>query len=314
MKQKKLKIKTGLIVLGCSLIITASACKNTANETDTVSRDTEISVGTVTFIMKKIPAADMQTVGDDEQSSNMPHKVSISEYYIGETEITQALWQEIMGDNPSKFQGTKNPPVKEERQENRPVENINWYQAVAFCNKLSLRCKRELCYKVEGVDFAALSDKDIPFLDDEKWNKAELDLSKNGFRLPTEAEWEWAAQGGQKFKYAGSDNAEETVWAEFPTKGIHEDRTHEVAKKKKNGYGLYDMCGNVAEWCTDTFEVFTKDREYPQDYVCTTPGEYRVIRGGMWNEEGDECECSLKNPFSPSDSGSHIGLRIVFRR
>ena len=154
-----------------------------------------------------------------------------------------------MGTNPSYFKNAKNP-----------VECVIRYQCIAFCNKLSLKLGLTPCYTVtvsgNPIDFETLAYNDIPSLDNADWNKAVLDMSKNGFRLPTEAEWEWAAKGGTENKWAGTDTESKLV--NYAWYGANSNnKTHEVKKKLPNGYGLYDMSGNVWEWCWDWYNDST---------------------------------------------------------
>lgn len=140
-------------------------------------------------------------------------------YLMMKTEVTQEQWQTVMGENPSKFKG-----------ENLPVENVSWLDCIDFCNKLSEKEGLTPCYS-------------------HKKNKVVCDFKANGYRLPTVDEWKYAAKGGQKFKYSGSDNLDEVGWYG----GNAEFETHSVAHKKPNGYGLYDMSGNVMELCWNSF-------------------------------------------------------------
>ena len=159
------------------------------------------------------------------------------EFSILATEVTQELYKSVMGENPSNF--------KEEK--NLPVEQVSWYDAVYFCNKLSDMFGLTPVYAVDGEP------------DVEKWSYAphkgniitgtvSQDEKANGYRLPTMEEWQYAAKGGQDYKYSGSDNLDEVGWCRENS----EDKTHPVAQKAPNGYRLYDMSGNVFEWCWDS--------------------------------------------------------------
>ena len=200
------------------------------------------------------------------------------EFSILATEVTQELYESVMGENPSKFNGEKN----------LPVENVSWYDAVYFCNKLSAKCGLTPVYAVDGET------------DVEKWGYAphitgtvSQNGNNNGYRLPTVEEWQYAAKGGQEFKYSGSANLDEVGWYDKNS----EEKTHPVAQKNSNVYGLYDMSGNVWEWCWDSD---TPDNSYR-----------RCSCGGSWYYGADDCEVDNKNWYYASDAGRNLGFRIV---
>ena len=173
------------------------------------------------------------------------------DYLMMKTEVTQKQWQIIMGNNPSRFKG-----------DNLPVENVSWIDAVEFCNALSEKRGLEKCYS--NGHWAYYDKKKNKDVTEEDYNKdqkkkyskrqvikyytIDCNFNANGYRLPTVEEWQYAAKGGQKFKYSGSDNLDEVGWYNKNS----EEKTHPVAQKKPNGYGLYDMSGNVSEWCWDS--------------------------------------------------------------
>ena len=283
------------------------------------------TVGGVQFTMKGIAAVTNGTVGHtDNASDNAPHTVSLSAYRIGETEVTQELWRAVMGTNPSFFDNTGNKTfgsntydtniTSGETQEKRPVENVNWYQCIAFCNKLSKLCNLDPCYTVTGVDFDVLSFDDIPTSDDSDWNNAVCDWSKKGFRLPTEAEWEWAAKGGKDYKWAGTNKKAQLVnyaWYANYDGGNAGNKTHQVKLKSANGYGVYDMSGNVAEWCWDRFGSFSYP--LPPDYAGGASGTNRVIRGGCWIYVAYNCTVGGRVSGSPGDWYNFLGFRLACR-
>ena len=203
------------------------------------------------------------------------------EFSILATEVTQELYKSVMGENPSNF--------KEEK--NLPVEKVSWYDAVVFCNKLSAKCGLTPVYAVDGET------------DVEKWGYAPhkgeeitttVRQNKNvdGYRLPTVEEWQYAAKGGQEFEYSGSGNLDEVGWySENSGK-----KTHPVAQKDPNGYGLYDMSGNVCEWCWNSHIDHSENR-------CNC--------GGGWYGSAYFCGVGFKCWDYADSTSNYLGFRIV---
>ncbi|MBO4321033.1 MAG: SUMF1/EgtB/PvdO family nonheme iron enzyme [Treponema sp.] len=182
----------------------------------------------------------------------------INAYEIAKHEVTQELYMAVMGANPSYF---KNNPASGEVQEKRPVEYVSWYDAVYFCNKLSMIMGLTPAYSVNGQ-----TEPDkwsyIPHKGNSIRYEVICDYSASGFRLPTEGEWEMAARGGVaggwNYKYSGSDDHYYVSWDENSS----DSKTHEVGKKRPNALGVYDMTGNVCEWCNTKYEESSSDRVY----------------------------------------------------
>lgn len=222
-------------------------------------------------LYSKAVAQDTVEAGDFEVVRLTPKK----NLMVAQTEVTQKLYENVMGENPSFFKG-----------ENFPVENVSWYDAVYFCNKLSERDGLEPVYTVYGK--ASVSDwKYTPHQGEAISGTVFQKKKANGYRLPSTSEWNAAA--GATHKYSGSNKIDEVAW--FNENSSY--RPHEVAQKKPNGFGLYDMAGNVWEWCWDYF-----------------PGN-RLLRGGAYNYVDSFCEIGCRYGDSPKHHHLGIGFRLV---
>ena len=240
-------------------------------------------VNGVSFTMKPIAAVQGAVLGDNRQSDNKEHTVNLSAYYIGETEVTQELWQAVMGNNPSRFTGAKNP-----------VEKVSWYDCIKFCNELTAEVMGEehCVYKVRGESVTA-------------------DFSQKGFRLPTEAEWEYAAMGGKKYEWAGTDSEDRLkkyAWYDANSG----DETHEVGQKEANGYGIYDMSGNVWEWCWDWYGSTPGSGQSDPRGAAT--GTRRVDRGGSWWDDAGRAARAYRGISDPDWILGSLGFRVAMSK
>ena len=240
-------------------------------------------VNGVSFTMKPIAAVQGAVLGDNSRSNNQEHSVSLSAYYIGQTEVTQELWRAVMGSNPSEFTAS----VK------NPVEKVSWYDCIEFCNELTAEIMGEdhCVYTIRGSSVTA-------------------DFTQKGFRLPTEAEWEYAAMGEKWYQWAGTDSEDRLkkyAWYDSNSSS----KTHEVGTKQANKYGLYDMSGNVAEWCWDWYSSTTPAGG--QDPTGAAGGADRVIRGGSWKNVANVAARVYRDLGNPGRGSSSLGLRVACR-
>ena len=199
--------------------------------------------------------------GSDAGDGEKPvHSVTVSNFYIGKYEVTQAQWEAVMGKNPSRYKG-----------DNRPVENVSWNDVQKFIKKLNAKTGKK-------------------------------------YRLPTEAEWEYAARGGNQskgYKYSGSNNRDEVAWYTNNSG----KQTHPVGQKQPNELGLYDMSGNVWEWCSDWYGSYSSGSQ--TNPTGPANGSYRVLRGGGWFNSARGCRVSSRGGLTPSLCSSDYGFRLV---
>ena len=224
-----------------------------------------ITVNGVSFKMIKVDGGTFRMGSNDSEASSNEksvHSVTLSDYYIGETEVTQELWVAVMGSNPSYFRGST-----------KPVENVSWNDCREFIKKLN-------------------------------------QLTGKNFRLPTEAEWEYAARGGNKsrgYKYSGSNNISDVAWYSDNSSWA----THPVCIKSPNELGLYDMSGNVWEWCSDWYGENYYSSSPQTNPIGPNSGSSRVFRGGDYILDAQFCRVAIRGGNTPGLRFDGLGLRLV---
>jgi formylglycine-generating enzyme len=222
-----------------------------------------------------IPSGIFLMGNNDGEHDELPvHQVTINAFYISKYEVTQKEYAAVMGNNPSGFKG-----------DDLPVEMVSWYNAVEYCNRLSEK---------EGLQPAYQGENDIT-----------CNFSASGYRLPTEAEWEYSALGKKQSVYSGDDIADKAAWFNINSNG----RTNTVGTKTANSFGLYDMSGNVAEWCWDIYGAYNNESQ--NNPTGAVDGKTRVIRGGHWGNNDLNIRITSRSQSTPVTRNSSIGFRIV---
>jgi formylglycine-generating enzyme required for sulfatase activity len=212
--------------------------------------------------------------GDGWSDDTLQEVTLSSDFYLSKYPVTQADYEEITGETPSYFSGP-----------HRPVEQVSWYDAVRYCNARSSAEGREPVYDTAG------------------W---EADFSKNGYRLPTEAEWEYAAQGGRGYEYGTDDGTLDHTKANY-SEEIGE--TTDVGSYPANPFGLYDMAGNVWEWVNDWYGDYSADPV--TDPTGPVSGSNRVGRGGSWGHSAPYCGVANRGSSSPDGRSGILGFRVL---
>jgi formylglycine-generating enzyme len=221
-------------------------------------------------------------------------RVELSAFALGEFQVSQALWMQVLQENPSDFEGPS-----------RPVDSLSWYDAVEFCNKLSEKCNLKPVYH---IDKSKQDPNNKSTYDVVKWI-VRADFTQNGFRLPTQIEWEYAARGGplrSQKDYAGGALLKELGWYDELSEN---EGTRPLGLKKPNSLGLFDMSGNLWEWCWDWSDDLPQP--IPKDYRGPEKGNYRVLRGGSWLDDLNLTLVSYHNDYYPSNRDDSVGFRLA---
>jgi formylglycine-generating enzyme required for sulfatase activity len=270
-----LGILCGSLLAGCDKS-SAPVASTTQRQIGDTNRSAAPAPTATQTNMVRIPAGRF-LMGDKDQGDAKPHSVAVSSFLIDKTLITQEQYEKVMGDNPSRWKAAYNP-----------VEQVRWSDAVKFCNKRS---------ELEGLR---------PCYDLNTWK---CDFRAEGYRLPTEAEWEYACRAGTTTAYFFGDEAAklgEYAWFDKNAGG----RPRPVGQKKPNPWGLFDMAGNVWEWCNDFYGVDYFNASPEQDPRGPDTGQTKTVRGGAWRFSADRCRAGYRYNENPGYSDVCFGYDI----
>jgi formylglycine-generating enzyme required for sulfatase activity len=243
----------------------------------------------------RVEGGTFQMGSNNGETDEMPvHTVTVKSFSMAKYPVTQKEWIAVMGNNPSYFKG-----------DNLPVECVSWYDMIEYCNRFSEKEGLTPAYTINKSQKDWNNESEY---DELKWT-VRWNRNTNGYRLPTEAEWEYAAKGGNgspgNYAYAGSNNVDEVAWYGENSAGS----TQEVGAKKPNGLGLYDMNGNVWEWCWDWYGAYGTANQ--TDPIGASSGSYRVSRGGSRGNSAQGVRSTLRGNGDPSVRDGGLGFRLV---
>ncbi|MBP3562471.1 MAG: formylglycine-generating enzyme family protein [Treponema sp.] len=258
-----------------------------------------------------IPAGSFKMGSKDGYDDNKPvHEVTITKpFYMGKYEVTQAEYEKYCS-----YTGSNSPNSSYGDGDNYPAYYVSWYDAIVYCNKRSIAEGLTPCYSIDGSTDPKVWGE-VPTSSDVTWNAVICNWNANGYRLPTEAEWEYAARAGDNtvdsLTYSGTSDLnelEEYAWYYSNSN----DATHEVGTKLPNAYGLYDMSGNVYEWCWNWFtSEYDENTEGGDNPTGTSAGSFRVFRGGSWDYVSGYCAVSCRLYYDPDFHYDYLGFRVV---
>ncbi len=218
----------------------------------------------------------------DGKDNECEHRVKLDSFYIQETVVTQEIWVKVMDENPS----------YNKEWSDMPVTDVSWYDAIKFCKKLNKIAELEQCYSKDDA------------------GEIICNWSAKGYRLPTEAEWEYSAKGGNKgkgFLYSGSDELYEVGWC-----NVNSDRTiHRVKGKIPNELDIYDMSGNVWEWCWDWYDDYRDTFGLEKNPLGPSIGRGRILRGGSYTSFPFDCKSTNRSFAKPDIQNNSYGFRLV---
>jgi formylglycine-generating enzyme len=308
MNSRRVIMSLGALIIVIGLLVPACG-GNGASSSEDSSTTTTLPPAAPILTMIPVPA------GTFQRDSNPANTSTVSAFSMSETEITRAQWTAILGGN---IRLADPSATNYSMGQNDPVQGVSWYQAVFFCNRLSLREGLTPVYSLNGRTNPSEWGR-VPFSgDDTSWEGVTADLSADGYRLPTEMEWMWAAMGardgetGYAKEFAGStgDNSVyDYAWVDRNA----DNTSHPVGAKNANELGLYDMSGNVWEWCGDRWD----GEAYPSgpltDYSGTTSGELRIYRGGGWSKPATHSTVSRRWGYGETSQSGVTGFRVVRR-
>lgn len=332
--------KTALALLGAALVMGMASCRNDSDDSAATTALLMASAMTTTASGPAlpapagcvyVPAKTFNGAAGKITGSKLfieGRKLSLPAMFVSEHEVTQKEFRTYC----LYIDYNHEPRAEYGKGDNYPVYWISWYDAIAYCNQKSKADGLTLAYKMKvGEEYKKFPEEwpgihtsgtgaglkcRGPESNDDNWNAIEFDTSANGWRLPTEAEWEMLTRGGNltnvgQTRYSGSNFVKDVAWC-VETCNPYGMSSHEVKTKAKNGLGLYDLGGNVWEWCWDHYNAIDSNTPWTGPAKSLT-GSNRVIRGGSWNETGYACLVYIRcvNHYSSDLHDEQIGFRVV---
>jgi formylglycine-generating enzyme required for sulfatase activity len=293
------------IAVNVTTTIKAKAYKEGLTDSATASTTYTISSNVGHMIL--VPGGTFtmgRTTGSGDADELPTHSVTLNSFYIGEFEVTQGQYQSIMDNNPASLYGVG---------KNHPVYNVSWYEMIKYCNLRSMSEGMNPVYTINSSTDPAIWGE-VPTTANTTWNSAICNLNANGYRLPTEAEWEYAARGATNatdYLYSGSNDISTIAWYDVNNTP---NGTKPVGLKNPNSLGIFDMSGNVWEWCWDWYSGNYYSNSPASNPAGSGTGSYRVMRGGAWGNSAISCRVAEREvfyyPYNSHDSNIYIGFRV----